>query len=148
LTQPLDELEREFRRLRRAACRLQLNESLAIARRNLFDDKASSSNNTGVKLPTPPRPLHEYSYPNSSGFQNPFILPAEQTGRIIDARDILLIQGTCTFQGLRNEDPLGHVKRYLSIIDNIQADGTTRDTSSDILIFQQHHGEYLQKHVL
>ncbi|GJX12261.1 hypothetical protein Tco_0204019 [Tanacetum coccineum] len=31
--------------------------------------------------------------------------------------------------GLKNKDPLRHVKHYLSIIDNIQADGATRDTS-------------------
>ncbi|GKB60235.1 ribonuclease H-like domain-containing protein [Tanacetum coccineum] len=104
-------------------------ESLAIAKRNLFDDEASTSNNTRAKPPTPPRTLHEHSHPNSSSFQNPIILPAEQTGRIIDARDILLIQETCTFQGLRSEDPLRYVKHYLSIIDNIQADGTTKDTS-------------------
>ncbi|GJS87261.1 hypothetical protein Tco_0769897 [Tanacetum coccineum] len=67
LTKPLNEPEREFRRLRRAACHLQQNESLAIAGRNLFDDKASSSKNTGVNLPTPPRTLHERSHPNSSG---------------------------------------------------------------------------------
>ncbi|GKB64587.1 hypothetical protein Tco_0920773, partial [Tanacetum coccineum] len=30
---------------------------------------------------------------------------------------------------LRNEDPLRHVKHYLSIVDNIQADEVTRDTS-------------------
>ncbi|GJT76888.1 hypothetical protein Tco_1043613 [Tanacetum coccineum] len=129
LTKPLDEPEREFRRLRRAACHLQQNESLPIARRNLFDDEASSSNNTGVNPPTPPRTLHEHSHPISSGFQNPITLPVEQTGRIIDACDILLIQGTCTFQGLRNEDPLRRVKHYLSIVDNIQIDGASRDTS-------------------
>ncbi|GJR99035.1 hypothetical protein Tco_0315544 [Tanacetum coccineum] len=105
LTKPLDEPEREFRRLRRATCRLQHNESLTIAERNLFDEEASTSNNTGVKPPTPPRTLHEHSHPNSASFQNPIILPAEQTGRIIDTRNILLIQGTCTFQGLRNKDP-------------------------------------------
>ncbi|GKC50872.1 hypothetical protein Tco_1073617 [Tanacetum coccineum] len=65
LTKPLDEPEIEFRRLRRAACRLQQNGSIAIARRNLFDDKASSFNNTGVKPPTLPRTLHEHSHPNS-----------------------------------------------------------------------------------
>nr|GEW36356.1 hypothetical protein [Tanacetum cinerariifolium] len=89
LTKPLDEPKREFQRLRRATCSLQQNKSLAIARRNLFDDEASSSNNTGVNPPTPPRTLHEHSHPNSSGFQNPIILPAKQTGRIINARDIL-----------------------------------------------------------
>ncbi|GJU81035.1 hypothetical protein Tco_1283400 [Tanacetum coccineum] len=111
LTKPLDKPEREFRRLRRANCRLKQNESLAIAERNLFDDEASSSSDTEVKPPTPPKTLHEHSRPNSFGFQNPITLPAEQTGRIIDARDILLIQGTCTCQGLRNEDPLCHVKK-------------------------------------
>ncbi|GKE08607.1 hypothetical protein Tco_1412158 [Tanacetum coccineum] len=58
LTKPLDEPEREFRRLKRAAWRLQQNESLAIARRNLFDAEASSSNNTGANPPTPSKTLH------------------------------------------------------------------------------------------
>ncbi|GKF86967.1 hypothetical protein Tco_0254794, partial [Tanacetum coccineum] len=49
LTKPLDEPEREFRRLRKAAIRSHQNESLTIAGRNLFDDEASSSNNTGAK---------------------------------------------------------------------------------------------------
>ncbi|GKE69455.1 hypothetical protein Tco_1527527 [Tanacetum coccineum] len=129
LTKPLDEPEREFRRLRKAAMRSHQNESLAIAGRNLFDDEASSSNNTGAKLPMPPKTLHKHSCPNSSNFQNPIIFQTEQTGRVVDSRDIWLIQSTCTFQGLRNEDPLRQVKHYLSIVDNIQANGSTRDTS-------------------
>nr|GEX84324.1 hypothetical protein [Tanacetum cinerariifolium] len=103
--------------------------SLAIAGRNFFDDKSSSSNNTGAKLPTPPKTLHEHSRPNSFGFQNPITFPTKQTGRIFDSRDIWLIQSTCTFQGSKNEDPLHHVKHYLSIADNVQADRATRDTS-------------------
>ncbi|GJR17475.1 DNA-directed DNA polymerase [Tanacetum coccineum] len=81
--------------------------------------------------PTTPDPktLHEHSRPTSSGFQNPITVPTEQTGRIVDSCDIWLIQNTCTFQGLRTKDPLRHVKQYLSIVDNIQADGATRDTS-------------------
>ncbi|GJU82558.1 hypothetical protein Tco_1284923 [Tanacetum coccineum] len=129
LTKPLDEPEREFRRLRRAAWRMHQNESITIARRNLFDDEASSSNNTRTKSSTLLKTLREYSPPDSSGFQNPIILPAKRTRRIVDSRDILLIQGTCTFQGLRSEDPLRHIKHYLSIVDTIQADGATRDTS-------------------
>ncbi|GJZ50528.1 reverse transcriptase domain-containing protein [Tanacetum coccineum] len=105
------------------------NESLAIAGRNLFNDEASFSNNTRTKLPTPPKTLHEHSCPNSSGFQNTITFPTEQTRRIVDSRDIWLIQSTCTFQGSKNKDPLLHVKHYLSIIDNIQADEATRDTS-------------------
>ncbi|GJV48982.1 hypothetical protein Tco_1439194 [Tanacetum coccineum] len=85
LTKPLDEPEREFQRLRRAAWHLQQNESLAIAKRSLFDDKVSSSNNTGAKPPTPPKTLHEHSHLNSSGFQNAITLPVEQTRGVIDA---------------------------------------------------------------
>ncbi|GJR72556.1 reverse transcriptase domain-containing protein [Tanacetum coccineum] len=114
---------------RRAALRSHQNESLAIAGRNLFDDEASSSKNTEPKLPTPPKTLNEHSCPTSSGFQNPITVPTEQTRRIVDSRGIWLIQNTCTFQGLRTEDPLRHVKHYLSIVDNKQADGATRDTS-------------------
>nr|GEV94729.1 hypothetical protein [Tanacetum cinerariifolium]GEV96887.1 hypothetical protein [Tanacetum cinerariifolium] len=43
------------------------NDSLAIAGRNLFDDEASSSNNTRAKLPTRPKTLHEHSHPNPFG---------------------------------------------------------------------------------
>ncbi|GKA16365.1 hypothetical protein Tco_0696112 [Tanacetum coccineum] len=129
LTEPLDELEREFRRLRRAALRQHQNESLAIARINLFDDEASFSSDTKTKPVTPLKTIREHSLPNSAGFQNPIILPTKQTGRIINSRDILLIQGTCTFQGLKSENPLQHIKHYLSIVDNLQADEATRDTS-------------------
>ncbi|GKE94903.1 hypothetical protein Tco_1579758 [Tanacetum coccineum] len=97
LMEPLDEPERELRRRRRAAWRQQQNESLAIAERNLFDDEASSSINVGAKPLTLVKTLREHSIPNSPGFQKPIILPAEQTGNIVDSRDIWLIQGACTF---------------------------------------------------
>ncbi|GKC45066.1 hypothetical protein Tco_1062788 [Tanacetum coccineum] len=129
LIKPLDEPEREFRRLRRAAWRMHQNKSPAISERNLFDDEASFSNDTRTKSSNPLKTLRENSRPNSSGFQNPIILLVERTGRIVDSRDILLIQGTCTFQGLRIKDLLRHIKHYLSIVDNIQADGATMDTS-------------------
>nr|GEU93747.1 hypothetical protein [Tanacetum cinerariifolium] len=113
----------------RAAIRSHQNESLVIAGRNLFDDEASSSNNTGTKLPTPPKSLYEHSRPSPFSFLNPIAFLTEQTGRIVNSRDIWLIQSTCNFHGSKNEDPLRHVKNYLSIVDNIQADGATRDAS-------------------
>ncbi|GJZ85691.1 hypothetical protein Tco_0651030 [Tanacetum coccineum] len=42
LAEPLDEPEREFRRRRRAAWHQQQNESLAIAKRNLFNDNPNT----------------------------------------------------------------------------------------------------------
>ncbi|GJS54393.1 retrotransposon protein, putative, ty3-gypsy subclass [Tanacetum coccineum] len=40
-----------------------------------------------------------------------------------------LVPHLVTDEELRIEDPLRYVKHYLSIVDNIQADGATRDTS-------------------
>nr|GEU31122.1 reverse transcriptase domain-containing protein [Tanacetum cinerariifolium] len=40
-------------------------------------------------------------------------------------------------KGLRTEDPFHYVKHYLSIVDNIQADGATRDTSRKLDQFTQ-----------
>ncbi|GJU46923.1 putative reverse transcriptase domain-containing protein [Tanacetum coccineum] len=77
LTKPLDEPEREFQRRRKAALRSHQNESLVIAGRNLFDDEASSSYNTGAIPPTPPKTLHEHSHPNSFGFLNLIAFPTE-----------------------------------------------------------------------
>ncbi|GJX00291.1 DNA-directed DNA polymerase [Tanacetum coccineum] len=127
LTEPLDEPEREFRMLRRATLHQHQNESLAIAERNLFDDDASSSNDNRTKPVTPLKALREHSLLNSASFQNPIILRTEQTGRIVNSRDIWLIQRTCTFQGLKSENPLKLIKHYLSIVDNIQANGATRN---------------------
>nr|GEV68049.1 hypothetical protein [Tanacetum cinerariifolium] len=98
LTEPLSEPEREFRRRRRAAWRQQQNESLEIARRNLFDDEASSSTYTGAKTSTPLKTLGEHSLPN--------------------------------LVGLKSENPVHHMRHYLSIVDNIQADGAIKDPST------------------
>ncbi|GKB57008.1 hypothetical protein Tco_0913194 [Tanacetum coccineum] len=129
LTKPIDEPEREFQRLRRAALRQHQNVSLAIAERNLFDDDASFSNDNRTKAVTPLKALREHSLPNSASFQNPIILPNKQTRRIVESRNIWLIQRTCTFQGLESKNPLQHIKHYLSIVDNIQANRATRDMS-------------------
>ncbi|GKG10006.1 hypothetical protein Tco_0338752 [Tanacetum coccineum] len=68
LKEPREEPERELHRRRKAVSRQQQNDSLAIARRNLFDNEASSFANLGSK-PTPPlKSLREHSSPNSAGF--------------------------------------------------------------------------------
>nr|GEU44666.1 callose synthase 3 [Tanacetum cinerariifolium] len=77
LKEPLDEPEREIDRRRRAG-------------RNIFKNEASSSANSRSKPTPPPR---EHSSPNSDGFQNPIVLPVEQTRNIVDLCDIWLIQG-------------------------------------------------------
>ncbi|GJW05392.1 hypothetical protein Tco_1564248 [Tanacetum coccineum] len=98
LTELLDEPEREIHQRRKAACRQQQNESLAIARRNLFDDDASSSVNIEPKTAPAPKSLYEHSFPNPSGFQNPIVLPKEQIGNIVNSCNIWLIQSVYEFQ--------------------------------------------------
>ncbi|GJY05454.1 hypothetical protein Tco_0371394 [Tanacetum coccineum] len=129
LEEPLNEPKRELHRRRKAASRQQWNESLAIAGRNLFNDETSSVINTETIVTPPIKSLREYSSPNFAGFQNPIIFLGEQKGRIWDSQDIWLIQGMCTFQGLESENPIHHVRHFLSLVDNIQADGAIGDAS-------------------
>ncbi|GJS24826.1 hypothetical protein Tco_0453458 [Tanacetum coccineum] len=58
LKEPPEEPESELHRRRKANYRQQQNESLAILGRNLFDNEASSSANSGPK-PTPPLKAYE-----------------------------------------------------------------------------------------
>ncbi|GJT96897.1 hypothetical protein Tco_1092415 [Tanacetum coccineum] len=73
----------------------------------------------------PIRTLGDYSKPSHKGYRNTIELP--EGNNVVPLRSDTIC--TCTFQGSKNEDPLHHVKHYLSIVDNIQADGATRDTS-------------------
>ncbi|GKD52758.1 reverse transcriptase domain-containing protein [Tanacetum coccineum] len=129
LTKPLDEPKREIHQHRKAARRHQQNESFAIARKNLFENDASSFVNIEPKTAPTPKSLYEHSCSNPSGFQNSVVLPKEQTGTIINSRDIWLIQSVCQFQGVESENPFQHLKLFLSIVDNIQVDGATKDAS-------------------
>ncbi|GJX00312.1 hypothetical protein Tco_0184225 [Tanacetum coccineum] len=76
LKEPLEEPEREMHRLRKSASRQQRNESLVIARRNLFNNKASSSANSGPKPMSPLKSMREHSSPNSAGdiYDDPSLL--------------------------------------------------------------------------
>ncbi|GJZ91779.1 retrovirus-related pol polyprotein from transposon 17.6 [Tanacetum coccineum] len=80
-------------RLRKATRCHQQNDSLAIAGPNLFDGKASYFINSKPKITPPIKSLREYSSPNSSGFQNPIVLPIEQTRKMLDSQDVWLIKG-------------------------------------------------------
>ncbi|GJZ09857.1 reverse transcriptase domain-containing protein [Tanacetum coccineum] len=48
---------------------------------------------------------------------------------MLDARDIWLIQSMCEFHRLETKNPYDHIRLFLSILDNIRADGATRDAS-------------------
>ncbi|GKD85394.1 DNA-directed DNA polymerase [Tanacetum coccineum] len=129
LFEPLDEPEREIHRRRKGARRHPPNESLNIVGRNLFNDGASSSGNAEPAITPVPKTIHEHSLPNQAGFQNSITFLEEHTGEVLDARDIWLIQSVCEFHGLEIENPYDHIRLFLSIVDNIRADGATRDAS-------------------
>ncbi|GJY19961.1 hypothetical protein Tco_0392527 [Tanacetum coccineum] len=129
LEEPFKEPEREMHKHRKATSRQQRNESLAIAGRNLFNDEASSSVSSEPKITPLIKSLREHSSPNASSFLNPNILPEEPKNKVLDAQDILLIQDTCSFQGLCTKNTIHHIKHFLSIVDHLQADEATKDAS-------------------
>ncbi|GJU21434.1 hypothetical protein Tco_1154776 [Tanacetum coccineum] len=127
--EPLDEPEREIHQRRKAARWHTPNESLNTVERNFFNEGASSSRNAEPAITPVPKTLHENSRPNQVGFQNSITFSEEQTGEVLDARDIWLIQSVCEFHGLDTENPYDHIRLFLSIVYNIRADGATRDAS-------------------
>ncbi|GKC20182.1 reverse transcriptase domain-containing protein [Tanacetum coccineum] len=129
LFEPLDEPEQEIHQRRKATRRHPPNESLNIAGRNLFNDRASSSGNAKPVITSVPKTLHKHSRPNQAGFQNSTTFPEEHTGEVLDARDMWLIQSVCEFHGLETKNPYNHIRLFLSIMDNIRVDGATRDAS-------------------
>nr|GEX10238.1 DNA-directed DNA polymerase [Tanacetum cinerariifolium] len=129
LFEPLDGPEQEIHRRRKSARRHPPNESLNIAGRNIFNEEVSSSRNAEPAITLVPKTLHEHSRPNQAGFQNSITFPEEQTDEVLDAHDIWLIQSVCEFHGLDTENPYDHIRLFLSIVDNIQADGATKDAS-------------------
>nr|GEW10471.1 reverse transcriptase domain-containing protein [Tanacetum cinerariifolium] len=52
------------------------------------------------------------------------------------------------FVGLRTEDPLHHVKNYLSIVDSIQANGAIRDTSRLRFFYLSLKGKVIEVHLI
>nr|GEV23365.1 hypothetical protein [Tanacetum cinerariifolium] len=120
LTVSFDEREREIQKRMRDTWQKQQNEFITISGRNLFDDEASSSNNVKANPSTPFKTLREHFLPNSASFQNPIILPAEQTRKIVNSCDILLIQGTCS--SLTKDEGWNRIEEYIQYRDNLWDD--------------------------
>ncbi|GJZ67475.1 reverse transcriptase domain-containing protein [Tanacetum coccineum] len=76
--EPFEEPEREMYKKRRVARHQQQNESLSIARRNLFDEGSSFFHDLKPKSNPPAKNLQEHSSPNASSFLNPIIIPGNQ----------------------------------------------------------------------
>ncbi|GJY91222.1 reverse transcriptase [Tanacetum coccineum] len=51
------------------------------------------------------------------------------SGKLATPSGLLSDYSICEFQGLESENPFQHLKLFMSIVDNIQADGVTKDAS-------------------
>ncbi|GKE32845.1 hypothetical protein Tco_1452167 [Tanacetum coccineum] len=96
----------------------------------------------------PIRTLGDYSKPSYEGYQNTIELPEGNNVVPLRSDTIRLVQNRCSFYGLRSEDPIQHLKDFLRIVDSIDLNDDTRNTTlfplgrtnelqNDILRFQQ-----------
>ncbi|GKE13387.1 MAK10-like protein, partial [Tanacetum coccineum] len=109
------------------------------------------------------RTLGDYSKPSHEGYRNTIELPAGNNVVPLRSDTIRLVQNGCSFHGLRSEDPNQHLKDFLKLVDSLDLNGSistwedlntrflaqlfpprrTAKLRNDILMFQQHHGEFL-----
>ncbi|GJY31501.1 zinc finger, CCHC-type containing protein [Tanacetum coccineum] len=76
-----------------------------------------------------PRTLGDYSRPSHKGYQNAIELPEGAKVSPLRSDTIRLVQNRCTFQGLMSEDPIQHLKDFLRIVDSVDLNGATRNTT-------------------
>ncbi|GKB20219.1 zinc finger, CCHC-type containing protein [Tanacetum coccineum] len=73
--------------------------------------------------------LGDYSKPSHEGYRNTIELPEGNNVVPLQPDTILLVQNGCSFHGLRSEDPIQHLKDFLRIVDSIDLNGDTRNTT-------------------
>ena len=94
---------------------------------NIFEPVIPPQQNPPLE-PLRPRTLGEYSRPSHQGYRNTI----ELTGANVTplrSDTIRLVQSGCAFHGLRSEDPNQHLKDFLKIVDSIDLDVETRETT-------------------
>ncbi|GKD86350.1 hypothetical protein Tco_1357504 [Tanacetum coccineum] len=73
--------------------------------------------------------LGDYSKPSHEGYRNTIELPEGNNVVPIRSNTIRLVQNGCSFHGLRSEDPIQHLKDFLRIVDSIDHNGDTRNST-------------------
>nr|GEX91529.1 zinc finger, CCHC-type [Tanacetum cinerariifolium] len=76
-----------------------------------------------------PRTLGDYSRPSHKGYQNAIELSEGAKVSPLRSDTIRLVQNGCAFQGLMSEDAIQHLKDFLRIVDSINLNGATRNTT-------------------
>lgn len=79
--------------------------------------------------PPRPRTLGEYSRPSHQGYRNTIELTQGANVSPLRSDTIRLVQSGCALHGLRSEDPNQHLKDFLKIVDSIDLDAETRETT-------------------
>nr|GEU79098.1 zinc finger, CCHC-type [Tanacetum cinerariifolium] len=111
----------------------------------------------------PIRTLGDYSKPSHEGYMNIIEIPEGNNVVPLRSDTIRLVQNGCSFYGLRSEGLNQHLKDFLKLVDSLDLDGSvstwedlmtcllaqffpprkTAKLRNDILMFQQHQGEFL-----
>ncbi|GKB57613.1 hypothetical protein Tco_0913799 [Tanacetum coccineum] len=76
-----------------------------------------------------PHTLGDYSRPSHEGYCNAIELPEGAKVSPLRSDTIRLVQNGCTFHRLMSEDPIQHLKDFLRIVDSIDLNGDTRNTT-------------------
>nr|GEV78461.1 hypothetical protein [Tanacetum cinerariifolium] len=109
--------------------------------------------------------LRDYSKPSHEGYRNTIELLVWNNVVPLRPDTIRLVQNGCSFHELQSEDPNQHLKDFLKLVNLLNLDGSittwedlttrflaqlfpprrTAKLRNDILMFQQHHEEYLSE---
>ncbi|GJV83178.1 hypothetical protein Tco_1523076 [Tanacetum coccineum] len=76
-----------------------------------------------------PRTLGDYSRPSHEGYRNATELLEGAKVSPLRSNTIRLVQNGCAFHGLMSEDPIRHLKDFLKIVDSIDLNDATRNTT-------------------
>ncbi|GJR36073.1 zinc finger, CCHC-type containing protein [Tanacetum coccineum] len=75
------------------------------------------------------RTLRDYSKPSHEGYRNTIDIPDGNNVAPLRSDTIQLVQNGCSFHELRSEDPIQHLKDFLRIVDSIDLNDATRNTT-------------------
>nr|GEV62260.1 MAK10-like protein [Tanacetum cinerariifolium] len=76
-----------------------------------------------------PVTLGDYSRPSHEGYRNAIELPESAKVSPLRSYTIRSVQNGCAFHGLISEDLIQHLKDFLKIVDSIDLNGATRNTT-------------------
>nr|GEZ17788.1 MAK10-like protein [Tanacetum cinerariifolium] len=77
----------------------------------------------------PIRTLGDYSKPSHEGYQNSIELLEGAKVPPLRSDTIRLVQNECSFHELMSDEPIQHLKDFLRIVDSIDLNGATRNTT-------------------